>query len=724
MYEQEELFQDTGLGEMDVIERMDEEKLVDHLKRHTQDARDYIDTKLQEKWKNSQRYYYGEKMGNEAEGKSQVISRDVSDAVDWMMPSLMDIFSSGKNAVMFEPQTADDVQTAEEMTNYANYVFYRKNPGFMLLHNYFKDALLFNVGIVKHYWEDIDKVSTETYSGLDQGEIDALLSRENTELIALTDYGDGLFDAEMTVVKRCSQIRIENVPPEEFLIDRHAKCVQDAKYVGHQRQVRRTDLVEMGLSDEVIATLNQDVEDQADDSMLRQIREQYNGSNQQDYDNYGLDQAGELYWIVESYIRIDYDGDGLAELRRIVHCGNIIISNEDWDRIPFSTITPNPIQHEFYGQSVYDMVHDVQEVKTALLRNQLDNMYLTNSGRYVAVEGQVNLSDLQNNKPGGVVREKMQGALRPLPQPPLPQGSYDMIGYYDELKTNRTGVSARTQGLDDKILNSHTGQGQVNKVMSVAEQRLKLVARVFAETGVRNLFFNIQALAKKHQVKEEVFRLNGKFMTIDPSAWNDRTDMEIVVGLGTNDKDQQLMHLSRLFELQQSIGNAGGLGILTNETKIYNLLKEFTENAGYKDPEKFWLDPATEESKAAKAAKEKAAAQPTSDDIKAQADMKKAQSDAQIDQLKVQQEASTSQQEMQIKLKELEIAEREMALKEREQAMQEDKSDLERDKFEWSKQVNIAEVVLEQQSERPAAIGDNKVVKKSPQGQGNKNSVK
>lgn len=693
----------------DIIERMDDEKLLKFLQRYTQDARDFIDTKLQANWTQCQKYYFGEKLGNEKKGKSQVISRDVSDAIDWMMPSLMDIFASGKNAVMFDPQTAEDVELAEQQTDYANYVFYRKNPGFRIMHDWFKDALMFKRGIVKHYWENVDTVDTERYENLDGGEIEAILAQPNVELLEYTDKEGGFMDITVSRIKRKSQIKIENIPPEEFLISREAKSEKDAKFVGHQRKVTKSELREMGVSEDIIMELNPHNEDNASDSTLRITRELYNGSTLKDYDDFGLDQANEIVWLVEAYIRIDYDGDGMAELRRIVYSGNTIISNEDWDMIPFSTLCPNPIQHEFYGQSIFDVLHDIQDVKTTLVRNQLDNMYLTNNGRYIAVEGQVNLNDLQNNTPGGVVREKMQGALRPMVHPALPQGSYDMISYMDELKTNRTGVSARTQGLDDKILNSHTGQGQVNKVMSVAEQRLKLVARIFAETGVRGMFAAIAGLAKKYQNDSEIFKLNGKFVEVDPTTWNDRSDMEIVVGLGTNDKDQQLMHLARLFELTQSVVNNGGMGILTNEGKIYNLIKEMTENAGYKDAEKFWLDPASDESKKAQLARQKAQSKPTPDEVKAQADMAKQQADAMNDQIKLQQEAQQAQLEMEIKRKEIELAERELALKEREQAMQEDIQDMERERFEWEKHVNISEVFLEKERGAPSAIGDGKI---------------
>ncbi|BBI55057.1 portal protein [Vibrio phage vB_ValP_IME234] len=696
---------------------MEKDKQIHYLRKYIRDARDYQDEKLQENWKQAQRYYYGEKMGNEVEGRSQVISRDVSDAIDWMMPDLMEIFATDYNAVQYEARTPAHVDGAEHMSNYANYTFFNLNEGFMIMHQWFKDALMFKRGIVKHYWTEETNQTAEYYTGLSNDGVTAVLAKDGAELLEIAENEDGTFDIKISVEETKRYIKVEPVPPEEFLIDRNAKCVKDATFVGHQRKVTKADLYEMGYTAEQIEELNNYDEDDPSDSELRLIREMYNGAQTHDYDDYGNDPMNDKYWIIEAYVRMDVDGDGFNELRRIIMCGNTILSDDDWDFVPFSSLTPNPIQHQFYGQSIYDMVHDVQEVKTALLRNQLDNMYLINNGRYAAVEGQVNLADMQNNKLGGVVREKMQGALRPLVQPELPKGTYDMVAYYDEIKTNRTGVSPRTQGLDDKVLNSHTGSGQVNRVMSTAEKRLKLVARIFAETGVRDLFIAIKQLAMKHQDEQMSFRLNGKYVTIDPATWRDQVDMKVLVGNGTKDKDQQLMHLMRMFELTQSIVGNGGLGILTNEQKIYNLLTKITENAGYTDVEEFWLDPTTEEALAAKKARAEEAAKPTPDEIKANADAMKKQSDSQVDQLKVQQEAKKNDVESRIKLKELELREREIALQEREQALQEDIQDMEREKFEWAKQVNIAEVVLTKETEKAVSIGDGKLYKGRNKGQ-------
>lgn len=691
------------------IERMNEEALLKHVLKLSNDARDYIDTGMESNWAEAQKYYFGEKLGNEKKGKSQVISRDVSDAIDWMMPSLMKIFCGGEEVVKFQPNTPEDVEEAEQATKYVNHVFYNKNEGFMVMHNYFKDALMFKRGIVKHFYEEEKQVTTEIYSGIDQEQLEALLLDDKLEMIERTDLEDGLIDVKIAKTEIVPQVKVENVPPEEFMIDRFAKSEKDAMFVAHRRQMTRSELTALGYKKNLLDKLNFGAEEMTGSDQVKYVREEFNGNYTGFIDDLEGGQANQKVWVVEAYVRIDYDGDGIAELRRIVFSNQTLLSNDEWDMIPFSTLTPNPIQHVFYGQSVFDMTKDIQDIKTALLRNQLDNMYLVNTGRWAVVEGQVNIQDLQNNTAGGVVREKMQGALRPLEQLPLPQGSYDLLGYMDQLKTNRTGVSQRTQGLDDKVLNSHTGQGQVNKVMSVAEQRLELIARIFAETGVTDMFKAIYQLITKYQSKEDVFRLNGKFVKVNPANWKHGATLEIVVGMGTKDKDQQLMHLSRLFEMTQAVVANGGRGILTNESKIYNLLIEMTKNSGFKDAERFWLDPNTQEGQEGIRRLQEAMSKPTPDDIKANSDAQKKQADAQVDMLNAQQNANNQTVEQALKERELQLKEREMALKEREQGLAEDEQDLEREKFEWEKQIRTAEVILEKEANRAVAIGDNKV---------------
>jgi hypothetical protein len=700
---------------------MSEDELKQLVMHQANDAIDYATSELSWNRGEAQKYYFGKALGNEEEGKSKVVSKDVSDSIDWMLPGLMKIFAGNtERAVMFEPRTEEDVEQAEQETDWVNYVMMRKNNGFSILHDWFKDALLHKNGIVKSYVEEVEEVTTEIYSGLDELDLQLLLNDDNTNMVEMTELEDGMMDVKLNKVEVKREIKVVNVPPEEFLIERRARSLEDSNFTAHRRRISRSDLRKLGVEESILEDLNWQDYDRVSTSKERVEREAYNGNYTVGDEHNTDDEANRAVWVTEAYIKCDFDGDGIAEFRRVLLAGeHFILSNDEWDVNPFSTVTPTPIQHQFFGQSVFDQLKDIQEVKTALLRNYLDAVYISNNPRYIAVEGQVNLSDLENNTPGGVVRERMAGALRPMEQPALPQDFYGFMEYWDKLRTNRTGVSERSQGLDDKVLNSHTSASQVNKVMSVAEQRLELIARIFAETGVKDLFQKIHALSIKHPNKKEMFRLRGKFVRVNPASWDSRTDLVVTVGIGNTDKDQQAMHLQRLAEMQQTVVNNGGLGILTDRTKIYNLLKEMSANSGFRDVTKFWLDPSSPESVRAVQELDKSQAEA--------AQMEKAtkQSEIAVNQAKAEKDNADAQVlliEAQIKAKEagmteelqrfkMELDDREIALRERGQALEEEKQGTEDKKFSWKQNLDLAELTLEKEQGRNVSIGGGKIFK-------------
>jgi hypothetical protein len=230
---------------------------------------------------------------------------------------------------------------------------------------------------------------------------------------------------------------------------------------------------------------------------------------------------------------------------------------------------------------------DIQLIKSTLLRGQLDNMYLANNGRY-AISDRVNLDDMLTSRPGGIVRTEgdPMTAIMPLSHPPLPATAYSLVEYMDNMKEKRTGVTAYNQGLDSNSLNK-TASG-IAQVMSAAQQRIELVARTFAETGVKDLFMMVHRLVRMNYTKPDVIRLRSQWVEVDPRGWKNRKDLTISVGLGTGNKDQQLAHLSTIIQMQKEAIQAG----LTSPEKIYNALAKLTQNAGFKNPEEFWTNPA------------------------------------------------------------------------------------------------------------------------------------
>ena len=291
----------------------------------------------------------------------------------------------------------------------------------------------------------------------------------------------------------------------------------------------------------------------------------------------------------ESFLQTDFDGDGLVELRKVCTVGNYVLANDEIDSVPFVSITPIKIPHKFFGLSMADLVMDLQLYKSVLMRNLLDNMYNQNFGRYAVLEGQANLDDLLTQRPGGVVRVKSPNAVMPLTTPPLEPYSFQMLEYLDGVRESRAGVSKMSQGMNESALTSHTTATAVSAVMTAAQSRVELIARNFAETGVKDLMRTIYELLLKNQDKERVIMLRNEWIPIRPDAWSDKYDCTVSVALGQGNKDQQMMHLSQMLQFA-SESMKGGLPIV-NVQNMYNLGASLVKAMGFQNVDDFLTDP-------------------------------------------------------------------------------------------------------------------------------------
>lgn len=677
---------------------MDESELISIVGSYVAQSSAYQETEVNKQMAEGLKYYYGQPLGNEVEGGSTVVSKDVSDAVDWIMPSLMNIFGNGEKVVEYEPQGPEDAEEAAQATEYVNYIYNTRCDGFSITYQWFKDALICKNGIVKHYWEETEEPQFDYYAGLDEEALELLLADEGIDLLEKSEAMDGTFDVKVSKIVTKGEIKIENVPPEEFLINNEAKSIKDAEFVAHRRQVTPSDLRKIGIPEEDIEMLNFSDENWGVQEQVYTARHSIDSTDQL-INSSAINQEQRKIWLYECYIMIDYDGDGISELRRILYADNKILTNEEWDMKPFSALTPNIISHKFYGLSLYDQLKDLQEIKTTLLRNLLDNMYRINNGRYAVLDGQVNMRDLLRSRSGGVVREKVSGAVRPLETPKLPAESFQMLGYLDTLVENRSGASSRTNGMDDNVLHSNQASSAVNQIMTAAQQKQKLIARVFAETGVKQLFSNLYSLITKYQDKEDVYRLRNKFVKVNPASWRTKHNVIVMTGIGNDNKDQQLLHLQRMWEMTQGIINSGGMNILTDYEKLYNLLVETTKNAGYRNYDDFWKDPTTPEAQQAIKALMEAQSKPSPDEIKANAE-------AQSKQAKSQNDARSLQVDAEARMRELEIREREVAVKERELSIKEEEMEIARGQLQVDTYAKVADATLEKEQGRPVAIGN------------------
>jgi len=644
-----------------------ETELVSRIRQEISDSLGY-DGEISLQREKAIQYYYALPFGNEVEGRSQYVDSTVQDTIEWIKPSLMRVFASGDEMVKFSPHGPEDVDAAKQATDYVNYVFTKDNPGWEILYSWFHDALLQKNGIVKVWWDEYPEEKREEYRNLGEVEFEYLISDDEVEVLEHTEYGEAEEIYHDVVIKRSSyngKIKIENVPPDEFLISREAKGIQDARFVCHRVKKTVSQLREMYPDDdfdvgELGAGYNEEVY-----NAERMARYEFDDSFAW---GAGLNENGEEalreYWLHESFIRTDYDDDGIAELRKVCTVGDYIFANDEIDKVPLVSITPLKIPHKFFGMSVADLVMDLQLIKSTLMRNLMDNAYNQNFGRYAVLEGQANLDDLLTQRPGGIVRVKSPNAVMPLATPPLQPESFQMLGYLDEIREARTGVNKNTQGINADALTSHTTATAVNMVMTNAQSRVELIARQFAETGVKELMYCIYELLVKNQDKERVVMLRNEWIPIRPDMWSDKMDCTVSVALGNGSKNEQMAHLSQML---QFAGEAmrGGLPIVTPEN-MYNLGAALIKAMGYQNVDDYLTKPPP----------------PQPDQGNPEAQMK----------------AQQEQMEMQLKQKELEIKAADVQVK-----MQKIQMDAKKNAVDA--QLKAAELALEKEQNRAVAIG-------------------
>ena len=550
------------------------------------------------------------------DGRSKAVSTDVADTVEGLMPALMDIFTSGDEVVRFEPVGPEDVAAAEQETDYVNHVFMQQNAGFIVLYSFIKDALLSKVGIVKVWWETREEHERETYDDLDDAAFAIVASDPDVEIVAHTErriangevasgeeaHPDSLLTirhsllhdvtVRTTRTHRCA--RVEGVPPEEFGIARNARSIRDADYCFHDVLRSEARLIAQGYDREQVRRLPSHG---VADTIEAQARDTVEEGTQKQGDE-GHNAASRLIRVTEHYVRMNYEDHDRPGLYRVTTGGEGEVLKRDGepdvievDEIPFAAMTPVIVTHRFFGRSIADLVMDIQRIKTALLRALLDNAYLANNPRTEVPEShatETTLDDLLVSRPGGIVRTKLPGGLSVIAHPDVGGHVFPLLQYQDATREWRTGVSRQGQGVDPNVLQNQVAT-IANQMFNAAQAKMKMIARIFAETGIRDLFALLHAVVRKHGSQPQTARLRNQWITVDPRDWKARNDMTINVGLGTGTKTEQLAHLNMLIGAQEKAIAAG----LVSPKNLYNSASELTKLAGHKNVGLFFTPPGT-----------------------------------------------------------------------------------------------------------------------------------
>ncbi len=591
---------------------MDDAELESIISQDLVDAVSYVDSDLSPTRAKGTEYYRGDLFGNEVEGNSKVVAMEVRDTVSAMLPSLMRVFFNSENVVEFTPRGPEDVKMAQQATDYANYIFQNDNAGFLTTYAIFKDALVRKCGIAKFWWEDEERVRIEEYTGLDEQTLQMLMQEPGAEVKIVVSYPDPsvdemqlttvdpmtgqpvvmpapmLHDVQIKRITKDGRIKIMAVPPEELLLDRRARSFDDATIIAHRQMATMADLIAMGYDqDEIEENLSTTDLDSNDEYLARQPLSTTFGTN--DAANPMMRRV--LY--VEAYARVDYDGDGIAELRKVccMGAGYKVVRNLPASYIPFADFPCDPEPHTspLEAMSIFDITRDLQEIKSEILRNTLDSLAQSIHPRTAVVEGQVNIDDVLNNETGAIIRMRAPGMVQPLSTPFVGQAAFPMMEYMDQIKEDRTGMSKAAMGLNADALQSST-KAAVNATISASQGRIELTARILAE-GMKKLFKGILFLVTTHQDKVRMVRMRNEWVQIDPRAWDAGMDANINIALGNGDTNERLQALMMILAKQEQIlQQLGPTNPLVTPQQFSNTLRKIVELSGFKDSSSYFQD--------------------------------------------------------------------------------------------------------------------------------------
>lgn len=619
------------------------------------EAESWVGSGLRGDQRRNLRYYLGLPLGNEVDGRSQVVSWDVFETVEGALPSFIEPFFSGDQIGEFLPRGPEDQAYAEQATEYINYIIKDQNPGFLVFMDWLKDGLLSKVGVVRAKWVQPEPVKEE-YQGLTEDQLTAMLQDESfVELMSadgtpadippeqaqqLLAAGQPLPMVYSVAIrkKQPGKVELRNVEPGTFLVSKGAKKLEHAKLVGEMVTYSRSDLVEMGFSKaDALAVKSYDMVTDAVDTDRTAEDESTADS---------VDKALERVTLFEGFIRCDHDGDGVAEWRRVLAGSGMELENEECDGHEYAIWSPIPIPHRAVGMALADPVIELQRLSTGLTRQYVDSLYLANNPRtYVNMAAKVNIEDVISNRIGGVIRGEGSAAdaVSPIKTALVANESLQGLEMAQGMRERRTGVTRYNQGLDADTLNK-TATG-VTKVMNAADKRQLLMLRIFAETGVRQLFRLVLRLVTRNQDMAQVVRLRNTFVPFDPRGWSPEMDVQIEVGIGTGDKTENLMLLQQFGQFMQQAAQAG----LVGPQQIYEFGKALAKNAKLKGAdEKFMMSPDKIEKKPP---------QPSPEQVKAQMEQAKLQFQAQQAMQKAQFEAqeAAKQRGHDLQMKQMEL---------------------------------------------------------------------
>ena len=559
-------------------------------------------------------YYYARPFGNEVEGKSQIVLADTAETIDWIMPSLIRMFTGSRELVAYEPVNKGDEAGADQSTDVVNLKFERQLNGFVILHTLFKVSLGEKVAPGYVQMKEVHKLTVDTYEDQTEIQLQQILETpgvtpiEHSERVVamkqLVPGEQGMEEVDVPVTLHTIKVKtlrtfkkldVGAIPPEEFFITRRYADIDDeTPFCGRRFQRSVSSLIASGLPAALVESLHSDDPTDTDSTRLARYQDEDGGNGPTDLTR---TDSGRRVWVTECYIRVDQDGDGIAELRRVLLGGDgesgIILENDyaDDGEIPYFHLCPYPMPFKFWGRSLADIVAPLQLIRSTIMRMILDYLYLTVNPQKVVREGAIDMESLLTARAGGnIIAYDNVEDVKPLEQPSMPPAVFSVFEMLQGERENRAGVTRYNQGLDAASLNQ-TARG-LSQIMEAASARVELIARCFVP-GLSRMFKLILKTLKRHGMAEEAMRLRDQWVDVDPASWNVDMDVVVKVGLGVGQARERIESLLKIIEMQMAAAEKLGPQLVTPQHG-FAALQELCEAMGFPIDEKFFRNPGNE----------------------------------------------------------------------------------------------------------------------------------
>lgn len=655
--------------------KMTANELVSIIDNHISSGSTYS-SKITEDRTKALKYYDATQFGNEKKGRATYVAPEVLETISWALPQIIKVFEQNDGIVKFDPIGPESVKDAELATEYCEYVFRKQNNGFHVLYNFIFDALLQKNGVVQVYYDATKEYSREEFEGLNDFEVAGILQQEGVEPVEReTTEVEGI--DPMTgmstvtrqhniVIKRVKnagrgKIKVENIPPEELIVSKQTRSLNLDESPFVARKVKKTIswLRSQGYK------VEDDISDAEDDTQSQETitRNASDGNYSENYDDI-TDPAMRLVTVVIAYVQVDYDGDGIAEWRKVIKVGKEILDNEECYIQPFISTSPLPMPHKFYGKSLADLVMDLQLLKSMVMRAMLDSFaFNINPAKAVNVNNLVDINDLLNTNPGHWIkfRGDTNNAIYSLPSSGVGAEAFSLLDYIDNAAESRSGISRYTQGIDTNAFNK-TATG-TQAIMNASQEKLALITRIFAETGLAEIYKKILKISSMFIKGEQLIQAGSVFVSVDPKKWMNLETLTVNVGTGALDKQAALAQSQQILGMQTQLLQAGrpDLMAMVDAEKIFNAGAHMLQSMGKKNVFDYFNDPKSPQYAQNMQIMMQSQQPPPPDplvvtaQIQAQTAQKKAEQDAMLKSAEFELDVNSQEKEYELKRMELEL---------------------------------------------------------------------